>query len=342
AMFHILNHATFKASLFMAAGIVDHETGTRDMRRLGGLRRIMPYTSALAIIASLAMAGIPLLNGFLSKEMFFAQALEIEGHEEMRWFITIAAFLFATFGVAYSLRFVHDTFLGSGPRAVENEVHEPPRFMQVPVAILVVACMAVGIAPQWTIGPFLQTAARGVLGDALPEYSLAVWHGINTPLLMSLGGVVCGVLLYLGLNRVLDLHAIVRQSQARRLAELHPHRRQRQHAAQPAVAGAGGHRRGRSAVHRRLGRPRRAHGVRRPANGAPGLGAVADAGVLRVRHPGAVPPPPVGGAGDGRLRPGGEHDLRGAVGARPRAHPAAGGAGDGGADAAGPALPAQG
>ncbi|MEN1941563.1 monovalent cation/H+ antiporter subunit A [Luteimonas sp. MJ246] len=220
AMFHILNHATFKASLFMAAGIVDHETGTRDMRRLGGLRRIMPYTSALAIIASLAMAGIPLLNGFLSKEMFFAQALEIEGHEEMRWFITAAAFLFATFGVAYSLRFVHDTFLGRGPRAVEGEVHEPPRFMQVPVAILVVACVAVGMAPQWTIGPFLQTAARGVLGDALPEYSLAVWHGINTPLLMSLGGVVCGVLLYLGLNRVLDLHAIVRQSQGRKLFHL--------------------------------------------------------------------------------------------------------------------------
>src|SRR5690606_1257547 len=88
ALFHILTHATFKASLFMAAGIIDHEAGTRDMRRLGGLRRLLPYTSALAIIASLAMAGIPLLNGFLSKEMFFAQALEIEGHAGMRWFIT--------------------------------------------------------------------------------------------------------------------------------------------------------------------------------------------------------------------------------------------------------------
>ena len=67
-VFHILNHATFKASLFMAAGIIDHETGTRDMRRLGNLRRFMPMTSALAITASLAMAGIPLLNGFLSKD----------------------------------------------------------------------------------------------------------------------------------------------------------------------------------------------------------------------------------------------------------------------------------
>ncbi|NEL41362.1 MAG: monovalent cation/H+ antiporter subunit A, partial [Xanthomonas perforans] len=71
-VFHILNHAVFKASLFMAAGIIDHETGTRDMRKLGNLRRLMPVTSVLAITASLAMAGVPLLNGFLSKEMFFA------------------------------------------------------------------------------------------------------------------------------------------------------------------------------------------------------------------------------------------------------------------------------
>src|SRR5690606_1757847 len=97
---------------------------------------------------------------------------------------------------------------------------EPPRFMQVPVAVLVVTCVAVGVAPQWTIGPALATAARGVLGDALPDYSLAVWHGINTPLLMSFGGVVCGVLLYMGLRRLLDLHAIVRQSQGRRLFHL--------------------------------------------------------------------------------------------------------------------------
>src|SRR5690606_4738924 len=135
--------------------------------------KLLPYTSALAIIASLAMAGIPLLNGFLSKEMFFAQALEIGGDGPMRTFITVAAFLFATFGVAYSLRFVHDTFLGTGPRAVDKDIHEPPRFMRLPIAVLVVACVAVGVAPQWTVGPLLATAARGVLGDAVPAYSLS-------------------------------------------------------------------------------------------------------------------------------------------------------------------------
>lgn len=220
ALFHILNHATFKASLFMAAGIIDHETGTRDMRRLGNLRRYLPYTSALAIIASLAMAGIPLLNGFLSKEMFFAQALEIQGHDLARLGVPVAAFLFAVFGVAYSLRFVHESFFGKGPRAVDQEIHEPPRFMQVPVAILAVTCVAVGIAPQWTIAPMLATAAHGVLGDNVPDYSLAVWHGFNLPLAMSLGGVVGGVLLYFGLRRLIDLHANVRRSLGRRLFRL--------------------------------------------------------------------------------------------------------------------------
>ena len=71
AIFHIINHATFKASLFMATGIIDHETGTRDMRKINGMWRYMPYTATLAMVAAAAMAGVPLLNGFLSKEMFF-------------------------------------------------------------------------------------------------------------------------------------------------------------------------------------------------------------------------------------------------------------------------------
>jgi multicomponent K+:H+ antiporter subunit A len=216
-LFHILNHATFKASLFMAAGIIDHETGTRDMRRLGNLRRVLPFTSALAIVATLAMAGIPLLNGFLSKEMFFAEALDIGGAGYMRMAITVVAFLASAFAVAYSLRFVHDTFFGSGPRAVEQPIHEPPRFMKIPVDVLVVLCLAVGVFPAATIAPVLALAARGVLGDDVPQYSLAVWHGVSVPLLMSMGGVVAGVVLYFGLRRLFNLHAIVRRSFGRHL-----------------------------------------------------------------------------------------------------------------------------
>ena len=223
-LFHILNHATFKASLFMAAGIIDHETGTRDMRRLGNLRRFMPVTSTLAIIASLAMAGVPLLNGFLSKEMFFAQALDISANDTMRDLMTAAAVLAAMLGVAYSLRFVHETFFGRGPRALEEAPHESPRWMKLPVEVLVVACLAVGMAPAWTVGPLLKSAAVGVLGAAVPDYSLAIWHGFNRPFFMSLLGLVGGVALYFGLNRLLDLHAIVRESIGRRLFQINVER----------------------------------------------------------------------------------------------------------------------
>ena len=216
-LFHILNHATFKASLFMAAGIIDHETGTRDMRRLGNLRRYMPVTSTLAIIASLAMAGVPLLNGFLSKEMFFDQTLRVGGEAGPRYWITAAAVLAAILAVAYSLRFVIDTFFGSGPRALEERPYEPPRWMKLPGAILVVACLAVGMAPAWTVAAILNTAASAVLGAQLPDYSLAIWHGFNLPLLMSVTGLVGGIALYFGLRKLFDLHAIVRESLGRRL-----------------------------------------------------------------------------------------------------------------------------
>jgi len=206
-VFHILNHATFKASLFMAAGIIDHETGTRDMRRLGGLRRLMPMTSALAIVASLAMAGIPLLNGFLSKEMLFAEALATGGPAWMRTAMTCAALLAGILGVAYSLRFVHDTFFGKGPLDIDGVPHEPPRWMKVPVEVLVLICLAVGVAPGLTMAPVLHTAARAILGPALPDYSLAVWHGFNLPLAMSAVGVAGGIALYFGLRRLTDLHA---------------------------------------------------------------------------------------------------------------------------------------
>ncbi len=216
-LFHILNHATFKASLFMAAGIIDHETGTRDMRRLGNLRRYMPITSTLAIIAALAMAGVPLLNGFLSKEMFFDQALHIDGVSGQRYWVTAAAVLAAILGVAYSLRFVTDTFFGRGPRAVEDMSYESPRWIKIPVGVLVVACLAVGMAPAWTVAPLLKAAALAVLGDDLPDYSLAIWHGFNLPLLMSVIGLLGGIALYFGLHKLFDLHAIVRESLGRRL-----------------------------------------------------------------------------------------------------------------------------
>ena len=201
AVFHIMNHATFKASLFMAAGIIDHETGTRDMRRLSGLWKAMPITGTLAFVASAAMAGVPLMNGFLSKEMFFAETVDLSSTPLLDYGLPVAATVAGIFAVVYSLRFSVGVFLGPPARQLPLEPHEPVRWMRVPIEILVLLCIVVGIFPQWSIGPALDVAARPVVGGAMPPFSLAIWHGFNKPLVMSLIALGGGIALYLLLRR---------------------------------------------------------------------------------------------------------------------------------------------
>lgn len=204
AIFHMVNHATFKASLFMAAGIIDHETGTRDMRRLSGLYRFLPFTATLAMVASAAMAGVPLLNGFLSKEMFFAEAVETHADSILDRILPYVATLAGAFSVAYSLRFIHTVFFGKPPVDLPKPApHEPPRWMRFPIEILVVICLIVGIVPSLSIGPFLHVAVTSVLGADTPEYSLSIWHGFNLPLIMSMVALVAGTVIYFVLRRYL-------------------------------------------------------------------------------------------------------------------------------------------
>ncbi len=207
-VFHIINHATFKAGLFMSAGIIDHETGTRDMRKLAGLMRLMPITATLGMVAAASMAGVPLFNGFLSKEMFFAEALAKNTHTLMQWLLPVGATLAGVFSVAYSLRFIHDTFFNGEPKNLPKTPHEAPFFMLLPVGVLVLLCLVVGMAPAWAVGPVLAAAAQAALGTALPSYTLAIWHGLNLPLLMSAIAVVGGVLLYFALQRRVNLHSL--------------------------------------------------------------------------------------------------------------------------------------
>lgn len=224
AIFHMVNHATFKASLFMAAGIIDHETGTRDMRRLSGLFRYLPITGTLAMVASAAMAGVPLLNGFLSKEMFFAEAVETHADSILDRILPYVATLASAFSVAYSLRFIHTVFFGPPSADLPKpKPHEPPRWMRFPIDLLVVACLIVGIIPAISIGPFLQTAVVSVLGPETPEYSLSIWHGVNLPLIMSAIALVGGALLYFALRKYLatceDGPPILRNLKGQRIFE---------------------------------------------------------------------------------------------------------------------------
>ncbi len=195
-VFHIMNHAAFKASLFMSAGIIDHETGSRDIRVLGNLRRVMPYTMVLVFLGAAAMAGIPLLNGFLSKELFLKETLTVPLMAGTPWLIPVVATAGAVFSMAYSVRLVHGVFFEEAQGKTPKEGHDPSVGMLLPVAILVAICVAVGVAPQWTAAPLLAAGAQSVIGGELPSYSLSLWHGFTMELLMSAIAIVGGVVVY--------------------------------------------------------------------------------------------------------------------------------------------------
>ncbi|KPQ25604.1 MAG: multicomponent K+:H+ antiporter subunit A [Halomonas sp. HL-48] len=195
ALFHILNHATFKAALFMSAGIIDHETGTRELKQLGGLRKAMPVTALLTTLAAAAMAGVPLFNGFLSKEMFFTETLETPVLGGLSWLLPALATLGGILSVAYSLRLVYAVFFKPAREAPPKTPHEPPHLMRLPVEILVVLCVVVGLFPALMATGLLDLATQAVLQRPM-EFKLAIWHGVNLPLMMSIAALVIGAALY--------------------------------------------------------------------------------------------------------------------------------------------------
>lgn len=211
ALFHILNHATFKAGLFMIAGIIDHETGSRDLRKLSGLRKYLPFTMVLAVITSASMAGVPLFNGFLSKEMLFVESAEQHLFGGLSWLVPVLATVDAMLSVAYSIRFVHGVFFDKVATNLPKQPHEPPLMMRAPVILLSVLCVAVGIAPMVFAADIL-TAAMAVVSPYSFEVNIAIWHGFNLPLLMSVLALVGGVAIYanrdelLSFNRQFDHH----------------------------------------------------------------------------------------------------------------------------------------
>jgi multicomponent K+:H+ antiporter subunit A len=192
AVFHIINHLTFKAALFMTAGIVDHETHTRDIKRLGGLRHLMPITFLIGTVAALSMAGIPLFNGFLSKEMMLEEASHTD------WFgspyaVPVAATIGALLSVAYSLRFIFHVFLGPVRDDYPSKPHDPPFGMWAAPALLVVMVIIIGVAPFLAEG-IVTAAASAVTGADLHPH-LKIWHGVTPALWMSIIAVVGGAIL---------------------------------------------------------------------------------------------------------------------------------------------------
>jgi multicomponent K+:H+ antiporter subunit A len=155
------------------------------------------------------MAGIPPLNGFVSKEMFLKETLQpppVAGLEEAAWILPAVGALAAVLGVAYSIRYVVEVYFGSGPADYPREPHEPRWGMRLPVELLVAACVVIGFLPQTAAGALVESAAGAALGGAAPEVYLSLWHGFNLPLLLSGIGVLGGALLWLGRGRMFALH----------------------------------------------------------------------------------------------------------------------------------------
>ncbi|MGZ9811587.1 monovalent cation/H+ antiporter subunit A [Pseudoroseicyclus sp. H15] len=193
AVFHIFNHLTFKASLFMVAGIVDHATHTRDIKRLGGLMMLMPITGVIGLLAGLSMAGIPLFNGFLSKELMLEEASHTVWWDNT-WIVPVLATLGALLSVAYSFRFIVQTFFGKQRDTTIDHPHDPPFGMWLPPAILTALVVASGLFPAFVAGPLVDMASSAVTQTEVHTH-LAIWHGVTPALIMSIIAIVGGLIL---------------------------------------------------------------------------------------------------------------------------------------------------
>lgn len=193
AVFHIINHLTFKAALFMTAGIVDHEAHTRDVKRLGGLAKLMPITAIIGTITALSMAGTIPLNGFISKEMMLEEAAHTVWYNNP-WIVPVLATLGACFSVAYSFRFIFHVFGGPVRDDYPSTPHDPPFGLYAAPALLTVLVVVIGAMP-FLAEPLVTVAANAVTGlDTHPH--LKLWHGVTPALWMSvIAFVVGGVLL---------------------------------------------------------------------------------------------------------------------------------------------------
>ncbi|MBF0706469.1 Na+/H+ antiporter subunit A [Alkalihalobacillus hwajinpoensis] len=202
AVFHILNHATFKGSLFMVAGIIDHETGTRDIRRLGGLFTFMPITATLAFFGTFSMAGFPLpfLNGFLSKEMFFESSLHFENAstivEAVSPYFPYLAVGGSIFTFVYSIMLFFRTFTGKQRDKLPKEPHEAPIGMLISPIILVLLVIVIAFVPNVFGHSLLSPMVDSIAGSA-GETHIKFWHGLGPALYMSLAVLLLGTAFYL-------------------------------------------------------------------------------------------------------------------------------------------------
>ncbi|UJP64069.1 putative monovalent cation/H+ antiporter subunit A [Mongoliitalea daihaiensis] len=187
----ILTHALYKAALFLITGIIDHQTGTRDITKLQGLQHVMKPVAIAGYIAALSSAGFPLFLGFLSKELMYESTFH---NPEFAWLLT-SSLLFAKI-----LLLVAGFWAGIKPfsGSLSNElasVKGPSAFLWIPPVILGIGTVLFGAFPALLEKSLMQPVYESISGNTNEIY-LSLWHGFNWVLLLSILTLIAGTLLF--------------------------------------------------------------------------------------------------------------------------------------------------
>ncbi|CAA6678340.1 MULTISPECIES: putative monovalent cation/H+ antiporter subunit A [unclassified Lentimonas] len=193
----LLGHALYKATLFMVVGSVDHETGTRDVTILRGLRKLMPITAIAGVLAALSMSGLPPFFGFIGKELIYKAGVKLDGFE---MFFLGAALVGNLLMMGLALKAGVGPFFGkSNVAALPKKPHEAPFAMWVGPIVLSVAGLVIGIFPFLVTEALVSPAIASIQGTEIVHLKLELWHLVqpNLPLLLSGVTVLGGVLVFL-------------------------------------------------------------------------------------------------------------------------------------------------
>lgn len=207
----ILVHALYKATLFLVTGIIDHETGTRDITKLAGLKKVLGPVAIAAVLAALSSAGLPSTFGFIGKDLIYEATL----HAEKNWVLILTIIAVATNVCLVAAGFMAGIkpFFGQLPSEYEK-LHLPYKSMWIPPLILGCLGLLFGLLPG-LVGDLLSKQTANSIFGADTEMHLAIWHGFNTVLILSLATLAAGTILYfankpslLKLNKIEKLQGI--------------------------------------------------------------------------------------------------------------------------------------
>ncbi len=216
-LLHIWNHALFKSLLFLGAGSVIHATGTREIDRMGGLAKAMPWTAGLFLVGALAICGLPPLNGFISEWFIYLGLFHAAADgSSLSWTVTaLAAPILAVIGALALACFVKAygaVFLGTARFPEESKPHEAPASMKLPMGILAGCCTLIGLLPMLVVPMLSRAIAAWDTGGLFPPSFLDALAPLPAVALCGLALVLGGLLLYFLLARRIRLHTAPRGS----------------------------------------------------------------------------------------------------------------------------------